>query len=154
MRSTCTNATVRSAAASRSIIPNPDTDSIWRPLAVTIGLAHLALGNRAAAEREILAEARDAALGRLPRVAESALVGLTARVHDRGDHGWASELILRAIACRTVALIGLSRFVADRIGVGDEWTKTAEAGIATTPAESTDFLKRALARWDAQYGAD
>ena len=116
-------------------------ESVWRPYGITIGLSHLALGDREKAERRLLDEARGGALGRIPSVANSALVGMAALVAERGDAEWARAIILGAGMQRTMAIAALARDVAAKLGVRDEFVEQqVEASMLTDGGDATPLL--------------
>ncbi len=144
----------RPAEALEVVQDHPMSDSIWMSYGVIIGLCHLAIGDRESAKAALVDEARTAALGRMKRASNSALVGLAALVKHDGDTEWATEIILRASHPRESAVRALGRMVAEQIGVRDEYVRLQEV-LNTNPAstEGTAFLKKSLTRWDAQQTA-
>jgi len=144
----------RPAQALEIVKDHPMSDSIWMSYGAIIGLCDLALGDREAAEVALVDEARTAALGRMKRSSNSALVGLAALVNHDGDIEWATEIILQASHPLESAMRALGRMVAEQIGVRDEYVRLQELhnpGAAST--ERTAFLKETLTRWDAQQAA-
>ena len=118
---------------------------------IIVGLAHLALGAYEEARRELLDEARAAALGRVQLLGNSALVGLAALAHYEGDVDWATEIILGAGCQREVAINALARMVADQIGVREAFIDqqlAAAEGMANV--DRTDYLREMLSAFEAR----
>jgi len=144
----------RPAQALEVVKDHPMSDSIWMSHGVIIGLCHLALGDRDAAQLELVREARTAVLGRMKRSSISALVGLAALVKRDGDTEWATEIILQATHPRESAMRALGRMVAEQIGVRNDYVRLQELpNPEPASTEGTAFLKETLTRWDAQQTA-
>jgi predicted ATPase/class 3 adenylate cyclase len=144
----------RPAQALEIVKDHAMSDSIWMSYGVIIGLCHLALGDRDAAQTALVDEARTAVLGRMKRSSNSALVGLAALVNHDGATEWATKIILQASQPRESAVRALGRMVAEQIGVRDDYVQVQEL-LNPDPAstEGTAFLKETLTRWDAQQAA-
>jgi predicted ATPase len=117
---------------------------------VMMGLCQLALDQHEIAERELMAEARSAALGREPLASNGALVGLAALVNHDGNVQWATDLIFGAVSQRMLVMNALARMVAEQIGVRDELVPRQEAATTTDVEDATVLLRETLARWDTQ----
>ncbi len=129
---------------------HPMRESIRMSYGVIVGLCHLALGEIDDGRREILNEARSAALGRMNLVANSALVGMAALVQADGQTDWAREIILGARCQREVAINALARDVADQLGVRDSFVaQQVEALSDMTANDRTEFLRSTLARYES-----
>lgn len=130
---------------------HPMSDSIRMSFGIIIGLCHLALDEHEPARRELLGEARGAALGRMNLLSNSALVGLAALAAYEGDIEWAREIILGARCQREVAINALARTVAEQIGVREEFIEQqVSAATGNSPNDCTAFLHTTLARFDVQ----
>jgi predicted ATPase/class 3 adenylate cyclase len=143
------------AEALRVANDHPMSDSIWMSFGVIVGLCHLALGDTEVARRDLVAEARWAALGRMNRAPNSALIGLAALVNHQGDTAWAREIILGARSQREVVFNALARAIAEEIGVRDEFIEQQDPVYANyRDDDRRDFLVETLARLDTPQPAE
>jgi hypothetical protein len=118
---------------------------------VIAGLSELALGRRADAERELIASARVAADGRIPRAANACLVGLAALACDEGAIDWATEIVVGAAAQRWHSMHAAARMVAERVGVREEIVKLQQDGFFRRQGDATPLLRDTLTRWDTRH---
>ncbi|MDH3300002.1 MAG: hypothetical protein OES24_05800 [Acidimicrobiia bacterium] len=140
------------SAALELIENHPDADISVRPFAVLRGLCHLELGHRAAAEAEILAEARLGASGRLQHgVDAAALIGMAALAHDAGDDDWAADILLNLGPVFLIAHQTLARWIARRIGVLDQYHQTRVENFGKTLPSAAPHPRQVLARWDETH---
>jgi len=123
------------------------SDSRWDSSPIIRGVALIDLGRADEAADAILDFAHESLHGRLRRMSNDALIGLSALALHRGesDHGWL--LLQQAITPRTPFTIGLAEGLADRLGKGDELRTTHRSRqVALSELDAIDDLRAELDR--------
>ncbi len=81
----------------------------------------------------------------------AALIGMAALVHNSGDDDQAADIILSIGHIQLVARRALARWIADRVGVLDEYHRTRVDIFGKSLPSAVPHLRQVLARWEETH---
>ena len=121
--------------------------SVWDSSPIIRTVALIDLGEPTGAADLVVGFGHQALRGRLPRMANDALIGFAALAINRGEHEHAWRLLQEAASPRTPFTISLAEGLADRISHGDELRRIhRDRRQPLSELDATDALRAELDR--------